>query len=216
MVTAEREIESLLDHAGGSDLAPASRRMLVAAAAAFAERGYHATTTRDISARAGMSPAAIYVHYSSKEELLFALIRLGHEQAWIAVRDAAAAGADPAASLRLFVRAFTYWHARQHTVARVAQDELTALTPEHFAVVAAIRRELEGLLRTILDDGRRAGVFTVDDVAGTALALLSLSIDVARWYPHSTGRTPLQIGNAYAVLALRMVVATTTRTPDEQ
>src|SRR6185437_5284135 len=33
-----------------------SRRILLAAATAFAERGFHATTTRDIAAQAGLSP----------------------------------------------------------------------------------------------------------------------------------------------------------------
>ncbi|MGW3416419.1 helix-turn-helix domain-containing protein, partial [Streptomyces sp. NPDC000888] len=47
----------------------AARRLLVAAVEAFAERGYHATTTRDIAGRAGMSPAALYIHYKTKEEL---------------------------------------------------------------------------------------------------------------------------------------------------
>ena len=165
-----------------------------------------------------MSPAAIYVHYAAKEELLHALIRIGHEQALVAVRDAARSAPDPAAALRSFVRAFSYWHARQHTVARVAQDELDALAPEHYSEIVGIRREIESLLREILDEGDRTGAFVVDDVPGTALALLSLGIDVARWFPRSSGRTPLQVGNFYAGLALRMVQAPlnrpSTRTSD--
>src|SRR6185437_268319 len=47
-----------------------SRRILLAAATAFAERGFHATTTRDIAAQAGLSPAALYVYFRSKEEVL--------------------------------------------------------------------------------------------------------------------------------------------------
>ena len=56
----------------------AARRLLVAAVEAFAERGYHATTTRDIAGRAGMSPAALYIHYKTKEELLHRISRIGH------------------------------------------------------------------------------------------------------------------------------------------
>src|SRR5919109_2003429 len=58
----------------------AARRLLVAAVEAFAERGYHATTTRDIAGRAGMSPAALYIHYKTKEELLFQISKVGHER----------------------------------------------------------------------------------------------------------------------------------------
>src|SRR4051794_6434574 len=74
-----QNVEALLDAADTGDLPGASRRLLMGAVDAFAERGYHATTTRDIASRAGMSPAALYVHYRSKEELLFQLIRIGHQ-----------------------------------------------------------------------------------------------------------------------------------------
>lgn len=67
----------------------AARRLLVAAVEAFAERGYHATTTRDIAGRAGMSPAALYIHYKTKEELLHRISRIGHDKALDIVRSAA-------------------------------------------------------------------------------------------------------------------------------
>ena len=67
---AVAEEAALLDGAW-QDVQPApARRLLVAAVQAFAERGYHATTTRDISTRVGLSPAGVYVYYKSKEELL--------------------------------------------------------------------------------------------------------------------------------------------------
>ena len=72
----------------------AARRLLVAAVAAFAERGYHATTTRDIAGRAGMSPAALYIHYRTKEELLHRISRIGHEEA-LEILESAANGRAP-------------------------------------------------------------------------------------------------------------------------
>jgi AcrR family transcriptional regulator len=44
------------------------RKLVIAAIECFAERGYRATTTRDIAKRAQMSPAALYVHFRSKNE----------------------------------------------------------------------------------------------------------------------------------------------------
>ena len=62
-----------------SDAGASTReRLVTAAVAAFSAHGFHATTTRNIAARAGMSPAAVYVHHASKEELLFAISRDGH------------------------------------------------------------------------------------------------------------------------------------------
>jgi AcrR family transcriptional regulator len=54
-------------------------RLLEAAVIAFAEKGFHGTTTRDIATAAGMSPAALYVHHKSKEELLYLISKDGHQ-----------------------------------------------------------------------------------------------------------------------------------------
>ena len=58
----------------------ARTRLLAAAVDAFADRGFHGTTTRDIAAAAGMSPAALYVHHRSKEELLYLIAVAGHQR----------------------------------------------------------------------------------------------------------------------------------------
>lgn len=45
------------------------------------------------------------------------------------------------------------------------------------------------------------------DVPGTTLAVLSLCIDVARWFNTAGRRTPDEVGALYADLVLRMVGA---------
>ncbi|MEX5707351.1 TetR/AcrR family transcriptional regulator [Parafrankia sp. FMc6] len=49
-------------------------RILSAAVELFAERGYAGTSVRDISERLGVTKAALYYHFSSKETILDALI----------------------------------------------------------------------------------------------------------------------------------------------
>ncbi|GAA1580512.1 TetR/AcrR family transcriptional regulator [Kribbella karoonensis] len=183
----------------------AARRLLTGAVDAFAERGFEATTTRDIASRAGMSPAALYVHYPSKERLLFEISLYGHNAALEVLRSADT-GATPADRLRSLVAAFTAWHARHHTIARVVQYELAALSPEHLAEVATIRRAISSQIEQVLADGVQAGEFAVRDLPGTTLAVLSLSIDVARWYTPHRG-DPAALGQLYADLAHRMVQA---------
>ncbi|MGW2052831.1 TetR/AcrR family transcriptional regulator [Streptomyces sp. NPDC001840] len=185
----------------------AARRLLVAAVEAFAERGYHATTTRDIAGRAGMSPAALYIHYKTKEELLHRISRIGHDKA-LEILTAAADGEGTAAErLSEAVRAFVRWHAAQHTTARVVQYELDSLAPEHRTEIVELRRRSDAAVRRILGDGVRDGEFDVPDVPGTTLAVLSLCIDVARWFNAAGRRTPDEVGALYAGLVLRMVSA---------
>ncbi|HET6636752.1 MAG TPA: TetR/AcrR family transcriptional regulator [Streptomyces sp.] len=192
------------------DVTPqAARRLLLGAVQAFAERGFHATTTRDIAGRAGMSPAALYIHYKTKEELLYQISRVGHERSVRILTEAAATGGDNAQRLETAVRAFVRWHAEHHTTARVVQYELSALEPGHYEEIVGLRRRTEEILRGIVADGVGAGEFAVADLRGTVLAVLSLCIDVARWYHAGGRRSPEEIGVLYAGLALRMVGAVT-------
>jgi AcrR family transcriptional regulator len=182
-------------------------RLLQAAAHAFADKGFHATTTRDIASGAGLSPAGVYVHFGSKEELLFNLSRSGHESALRLLRAAIAEGRTPADQLANVMARFSEWHVEQYQVARVVQYEHHHLTPEHHAEVLALRKEMDSLVRDVLERGVTDGAFTVDDSADTALALLSIVVDVARWYSPTIRRTPAEIGSTNAALALRLVGA---------
>ncbi|MER7488223.1 TetR/AcrR family transcriptional regulator [Streptomyces sp. NPDC126497] len=185
----------------------AARRLLLAAVEAFAERGYHATTTRDIAGRAGMSPAALYIHYKTKEELLHRISRIGHEKAVEILRTAARTEGGPGERLAEAVSSFVRWHAGGRTTARVVQYELDSLGPEARAEILGLRRQVDAEVRGIIEEGVRSGEFDVIDVQGTTLAVLSLCIDVARWFNVDGPRTPEEVGALYADLVLRMVGA---------
>jgi AcrR family transcriptional regulator len=189
---------------------PAPQRLVAAAVAAFAGRGYQATTTRDIASRAGMSPAALYVHYPSKEQLLYEISRDGHLGALEVLK--AVGDGTPATRLGEMVAAFTTWHAEHRGIARVVQYELAALSPDHLAEIAAIRREITGTIESALADGVADGSFAVPDLSGTALAVLSMAIDVARWFDPARSQSPDALGALYADLALRMVRSPASRT----
>ncbi|MGA5080210.1 TetR/AcrR family transcriptional regulator [Streptomyces griseoincarnatus] len=185
----------------------AARRLLLAAVEAFAERGYHATTTRDIAGRAGMSPAALYIHYKTKEELLHRISRIGHEKALDILRTASRGEGTATERLADAVSSFVRWHARGRTTARVVQYELDSLGPDARAEIVGLRRRVDAEVRGIIEDGVRSGEFDVPDVPGTTLAVLSLCIDVARWFNVDGPRTPEEVGALYADLVLRMVGA---------
>src|SRR4051794_34516781 len=136
------------------DVTPdAARRLVVAAVEAFAERGYHATTTRDIAGRAGMSPAALYIHYRTKEELLYQISRVGHLRSLALLGEARDGGGTAAERLAGAVRVFVRWHAEHHTTGRVVQYELGSLGPDHYTEIVALRRQSEDAIRSIVKDG---------------------------------------------------------------
>jgi AcrR family transcriptional regulator len=180
-------------------------RLLEAAIAAFADKGFHGTTTRDIATAAGMSPAALYVHHRSKEELLHQISKEGHEETLRLIRAAVATSDDPAQQLRQVIHDFCLHHAHGHTGARIVNYELAALSPEHLTEILSIRHAIETEMRELVARGVAAGQFSAGDVAMTSAALLSLGIDLARWYRDGVRWTPEQVADQYAEIALRIV-----------
>jgi AcrR family transcriptional regulator len=185
----------------------ARERLVSAAISAFAAKGFHGTTTRDIANSAGLSPAAVYVHYASKEDLLFSITEEGHRGVLAEIRAVSAQADDPVGKLVAIVRAFALWHAERHTRARIANYELTALTPEHYEVINGIRRQITSELAGVVEAGQLDGSFDVADVRLTTNSLLSLGIDISRWYQDSSRISPQQIADHHVHLALRMVGA---------
>ncbi|CAM3655991.1 TetR/AcrR family transcriptional regulator [Kibdelosporangium persicum] len=183
----------------------AARRLMSAAVESFAAVGFHATTTRDIATAAGMSPAALYVHFPSKVALLYEISRGGHEQTLAMVQDVIGQAGSPVDRMRALVGRFVEWHAKRHVVARVVQYELRSLPEEEYAVVAALRRRIEQAVQGLIAEGVRDGSFTVPDEKLAARAVLSLGIDVARWYSERARKTPKALGREYATLVLRML-----------
>ena len=182
-------------------------RLLQAATAAFAEKGFHGTATRDIATAAGMSQAAVYFHHKSKEELLYLISRKGHEDTLLLVRDAIASSDVPAQALRRLVHDFVVDHAQGHTGARIVNYELAALTAEHYEEIRGIRRSIQFELRELIERGVEAGDFDTPDPEVAAVALLSLGIDIARWYRDEGAWSPDYIAERYADIALRVVGA---------
>lgn len=180
-------------------------RLVEAAIAAFAEKGFHGTTTRDIAAAAGMSPAALYVHHRSKEELLYLISRAGHERTLTLVRKAIALGGTPAEQLSRVIHDFAVHHAERHTESRIVNYELAALSPEHRSDIRGIRQQIEADVRGLVESGVASGDFDSPDPRMAAVALLSLGIDLGRWYHEEGVWTPKDIAERYADMALRIV-----------
>lgn len=126
--------------------------ILLAAARLFAERGYEATSVRDIAAAVGVRPGSIYHHYPSKEDLFVSVHEAGFRDLIAQVERAMAAGATPRAKLQRLCTA--------HIEALVAVNPMTIVAgrslfhvhaPALEMRLAADRRQYEALMRRIVD-----------------------------------------------------------------
>ena len=86
--------------------------LLDTAARLFRQKGFAATTLREIAQAAGVLPGSIHYRYPAKEALLVALMDRAIERAIAAVRTAAAQSSDPTERVRLGLRAHLHLESR--------------------------------------------------------------------------------------------------------
>ena len=90
------------------DLIRDRREQLISAALeVFQEKGFHATTVRDIGRAAGLTQGTIYNYVRSKEDILFLVCDRVIAEYISSMEEAAAATGDPAARLREALRGVT-------------------------------------------------------------------------------------------------------------
>ena len=184
---------------------PTIRRLLLAGTECFWRDGFHASSTRDIAKRAKLSPAAVYVHFAAKEDLLFTIIAAVAENLRDRLRELAAQGGSPTELLSRLLQAYIALPARMYKAALVANREFNALTPAQRREIVKIRDELEQIVGSCLAAGKASGEFDFEDLSITRMALVSLCRSTLQWYSPRGRYTPEEIGERYVPLALGMV-----------
>ncbi|MDQ1359939.1 MAG: hypothetical protein QOJ44_316, partial [Acidimicrobiaceae bacterium] len=102
-------------------LSEPARRLLKAADTLFYSQGAPATTVREITNACGLSPGAMYNHFSSKDELLYVLVRYRHARLEEEVLAALAPlDGDPVAGLTAIVGVYIRMHVGAKRGAQVA------------------------------------------------------------------------------------------------
>jgi AcrR family transcriptional regulator len=132
------------------------RALLDAGARAFAERGYHQTPIDSVSELAGVAKGTIYNYFSSKQELLHALV----EEACQLAADAAGAIPNTAptrARLEAFVDANLTWARERQPLALLFARELLAGDAETKALIRRAAAPCVEKLAAILRDGIERG-----------------------------------------------------------
>jgi AcrR family transcriptional regulator len=183
------------------------RRLLLAGVEAFWRDGFYASSTRDIAKRAGLSPAALYVHFKAKEDLLYDIIRYVAEHLRDRLREAADKGGNPTELLSRLMHAYVALPARMYKASLVANREFNSLTASQRKQIVKIRDELEGIVGNCLADGKSSGEFSFDNLSITRMAVISLCRSTLLWFSPRGRSTPEEIGDYYVGLILGMVGA---------
>ncbi|RWG85404.1 TetR/AcrR family transcriptional regulator [Mesorhizobium sp.] len=196
----------------GSDGEKTEAAVREAAVSLIARLGYEAMSMRQLAAEVGVQAAALYRYFPTKEDLLFTLMREHMEgllEAWNAARPAAVdpAAVDPAARLAAYVENHIAFHIARRHATHVSNMELRSLSHERLTQILKLRTAYEKELRAILRDGAEAGVFQIDDVGLTAMALIQMMTGVIVWFRPGERLSIAEVTTTYLSMTMRLVGA---------
>ena len=151
--------------AAGNGTARSGRRehMIVLAGDLFAEKGFRATTVRDIAKAAGILSGSLYHHFDSKESIGDEILSGFVNEVLADYRAAVASGGEPHAVLEQIVRSTSHTLARHRAALAMLQSDYRYFaTQPRFAYLPTALREIERIWVTQLKLGQQSGAFRAD------------------------------------------------------
>ena len=117
------------------------------------EHGYAAMSLRQLAAEVGIQSGSLYNHITTKQELLFDLVR-DHINELLRQLDRALLGKQqPADKLRAFTAFHVTYHMTKKREVFIANSELRSLEPKNYEAIVALRGAYEQRLAEILAEG---------------------------------------------------------------
>lgn len=173
------------------------QRILEAATALFYEKGYHATTMREVAGAVGIKAGSLYNHFPGKEDLLFRIAYGTMDELLAGGRSAIEPAGSPSERLRALVVWHVVYHAEKRFQARVADEQLHALGPERREVVVRIRDEYTGLFKEILEAGRAEDGWAVPSTSVITFGIGGMCTFVDTWYQDDGPMSAGEIAEMY-------------------
>jgi len=179
------------------------RKVLDAAAAVFAEKGYLGTTTKNIANKIGIRQSSLYYYASSKEELLEAVCEVGIQ----GFLEAAERISDSDQSAPDKIRSIVLDHLeplrRQPNYVQVFLNCRKHLPKSSRHEIGKQARSYEDSIERILEEGVETGELRDDlDCRLTTLAILGIGNSVPQWLRNQKGLKVEHISRQFANMLL--------------
>jgi AcrR family transcriptional regulator len=155
---------------------PRKEQIRQVAARLFRERGFHATSVRDIAEAVGLQGGSLYTHVQSKDDLLLEIVHHSANRFFSALEPIVSSDRDLLAKLREAIIAHVNVITEDLDAACVYTTEWQHLPPDRREAVAARRDEYERLFRGLIQQGIRQGFLApLDEAYATRFVLSTLN-----------------------------------------
>jgi AcrR family transcriptional regulator len=145
-------------------------------------QGYEAMSLRRLAAEVGIQAGSLYNHITTKQDLLFDLIKVHMDELLERLDQALESISDPEDQLQAFIAFHVGYHIARKREVFICYSELRSLEPKNYEIIVSLRQQYERKLIGILDDGLSSGRFSVADTTVAAYGILAMLTGVCTWF----------------------------------
>lgn len=171
----------------------------------FSQRGYHATSIRDLAKALNLQGGSLYAHIASKEELLLEVVRQAATRFQEVLEGLPEAG--PKEKLVALVEGHLRVIAEELPRATVFFHEWKHLSPPLLEEAKALRDRYEEGVQRVIAEGVEKGVFQVENLRLATLFVLSALNWTYQWYRPKGPMSLEEFSEAYAKMVLKALNA---------
>ena len=156
--------------------------ILEAAAQIIRQKGFHATSMKDIADSVSLQKASLYHHVSNKQEILLLLLEQGLGMLTERLNKVLQTEEPADVKIRQAVLAFFEILSEHSDIVTVLLLEYRSLDSEFQTRHITSRDRYENLWRDLINDGIQSGLFRKCDPALTSRSLLGVMNWTITWY----------------------------------
>lgn len=177
--------------------------ILSAAAGIISAKGYEATSMQDIANAVNLQKASLYHHFSSKQEILLALLDNALHLLTDRLEGVRSASLSSEEKLRQAMVAYLDIISAQKNLASVLLLEYRSLDPNMRKQHVLRRDRFEHLWRDLIIEGMEAGAYQCEDPSLAGRAILGVLNWTVTWYRQDGPSSAEEIANQFTSLFLK-------------
>jgi AcrR family transcriptional regulator len=196
---------------GGQAYAQRRNEIVAAGALVFRERGFEASSLKDVAEKLGTDRASLYYYVASKNELFQLVTQRAVNEVVVAAEASAAEPGDPEARLRdLIITIVDKYEAHYPYMFVYIQEDMNRIHSESLDEVWArtmleLSRRFQAALMKILEDGIADGSFMIDHPHIALNSIIGSVNWTHRWFSPGGALTGRQVGEQLALLMVNGV-----------
>ena len=174
--------------------------ILDAAAQVIRQKGFHGGSMSDIARAVSLQKASLYHHFSSKQEILLALLERALGMLTEHIAGVASQDIPADQKLRQMIKIYLQSLAENSDLSSVLLFEHRSLDKKSHARHVPHRDKFEEIWRDVVNEGVHAGVFSCTDTGLAVRALMGVMNWTLTWYRPDGHKSIEKIADQYADL----------------